>query len=476
MNTFFRVGWAAAGLVVGVNAAAQVTLYERADYRGQSYTASGEVADLQRQGLNYRATSAVVKGNLWDRWELCEDARFQGRCVVLQPGQYASLAAMGLNDSVLSVRAVDPRNLPAVAPAAPVVASQIDLYEDPAFQGRSFAAVQPVTDFRRNGFNDRASSVVVTGGRWEVCSGANFGGPCAVLEPGQYPTLTALGLNDRISSVRAVARNDLGTTSLPAALPPEQVGAGRIVIYENESFQGRSMTADYAVEDFRRSGLNDRASSVVVSGGRWEACEDARFGGNCVVLRPGQYASLTAMGMNDRISSVRAVGRSAMVDDRRYAPLPMVSRDYGRRDEERLYQATVTSVRAVVEDSGERCWVEPQQVTPERSSNANVPGAVLGAVIGGILGHQVGGGSGKDVATGVGVLAGAAIGSRTGRGGNDQQVVTTPNVQRCSRNPSQARAAYWDVAYNFRGQEYRVQMTQEPGRTVTVNEQGEPRG
>ena len=74
--------------------------------------------------------------------------------------------------------------------------------------------------------------------------------------------------------------------------------------------------------------------------------------------------------------------------------------------------------------------------------------------------------SGKDVATGIGVLAGAAIGSRTGRGDNDQQVVTTPNVQRCSRNPSQARAAYWDVAYNFRGQEYRVQMTQAPGRTI----------
>ena len=56
----------------------------------------------------------------------------------------------------------------------------------------------------------------------------------------------------------------------------------------------------------------------------------------------------------------------------------MVSRDYGRSDEERLYQPNVTSVRAVVEDSGERCWIEPQQVAPERSSSANVPGAVLG--------------------------------------------------------------------------------------------------
>ena len=218
----------------------------------------------------------------------------------------------------------------------------------------------------------------------------------------------------------------------------------------------------------------------MVSGGRWEACQDARYGGDCVVPGPGQYSSLYAMGMNDRISSARAVERGAAVDDRRYAPLPMVSRDYSRRDDERLFQAKVTSVRAVVEDSGERCWVEPQQVpaerSTERSSNANVPGALLGAVIGGILGHRVGGGTGKDVATGIGVLAGAAIGNNTGRGDASQQVVTTQNAQRCNRNPGQARAAYWDVTYNFHGQDYRVQMTQAPGRTVTVNEQGEPRG
>jgi uncharacterized protein YcfJ len=215
---------------------------------------------------------------------------------------------------------------------------------------------------------------------------------------------------------------------------------------------------------------------VVVSGGRGETCQDAGYGGNCVVLRPGQYPSLVSMGMNDRISSVRNVERDASIENRRYAPLPMVARDYGRRGDERLYQADVSSVRAVVEDSGERCWVEPQQVSAERSSNPNVPGALLGAVIGGILGHQVGGGTGKDVATGIGVVAGAAIGGNTGRRDDSQQVVTTQNVQRCSRNPGQARAAYWDVTYNFRGQEYKVQMTHAPGRTVTVNEQGEPRG
>jgi uncharacterized protein YcfJ len=325
-----------------------------------------------------------------------------------------------------------------------------------------------VDDLRRSGFNDRASSAVVTGDRWEVCQNVGFAGPCTVLRPGQYPSLAALGLNDRVSSVRALGRQ--GGDAPPMPPTPED----RVVFFENEAFQGRTFIANGPVDDLRRSGFNDRASSAVVTGGRWEACQDMGFAGSCVVLRPGQYPSLNAMGMNDRITSVRAVGRGAVIEDRRYAPLPMVQRDYGRRNDERLYEAAITSVRAVVEDSGERCWVEPQQVAQERSSNPNVPGALLGAVIGGILGHQVGGGSGKDLATGIGAVTGAAIGANTGRSDAGQQVATQ-NVQRCTRNPDQARAAYWDVTYSFRGQDYRVQMNKPPGQTITVNEQGEPR-
>jgi uncharacterized protein YcfJ len=48
-------------------------------------------------------------------------------------------------------------------------------------------------------------------------------------------------------------------------------------------------------------------------------------------------------------------------------------------------------------------------------------------------------------------------------------------VQRCESRPSQARPEFWDVTYNFRGQEHRVQMTAPPGQTVTVNRDGEPR-
>ncbi|HZV92158.1 MAG TPA: beta/gamma crystallin family protein [Caldimonas sp.] len=87
------------------------------------------------------------------------------------------------------------------------------------------------------------------------------------------------------------------------------VAAAQITFFENDGFRGRSFTTDRAVGDFNRFGFNDRASSVIVRSGRWELCDDARFGGRCIMLRPGRYRSLSAMGLNDRISSVRPAGR-----------------------------------------------------------------------------------------------------------------------------------------------------------------------
>jgi uncharacterized protein YcfJ len=247
----------------------------------------------------------------------------------------------------------------------------------------------------------------------------------------------------------------------------------QVTFYENDGFQGRSYTARSTIDDFRRTGFNDRASSVIVTSNRWEVCEDVGFNGRCVVLRPGQYPSLSAMGLNDRVSSVRAVSGNASVDEQRYAPRPIVSQDYRRRGNERLYQANVTSVRAVLGTPEQRCWIEREKVDANRGDN-RVPGAIFGAVIGGILGHQVGGGTGRDIATVGGAVAGAAVGSNLGRdrGGPD----VTRDVQRCTTVTSEAHPDYWDVTYNFRGRDHRVQLATEPGPTVTVNRDGEPRG
>jgi uncharacterized protein YcfJ len=282
-----------------------------------------------------------------------------------------------------------------------------------------------------------------------------------------------MGLNDRISSVRDVSRTAQIDDNRYAPAPVaerDRSEIAQITFYEHEGYQGRSYTTAREVGNLDRFGFNDRASSVVVLGDRWEVCEAPRFNGRCVVLRPGRYPSLAALGLDERISSVRDVSRNARIDDNRYAPAPAAAYDNRRRNDEQLYQANVTSVRAVVGTPAQRCWVEQEQV-PQESGKLNVPGAIFGAVIGGVLGHQVGNGRGNDIATVGGAVAGGAVGANVGRG----QQTETKDVQRCENVSGQARPDYWDVTYNFRGQEHRVQMTARPGPTVTVNERGEPR-
>jgi uncharacterized protein YcfJ len=210
-----------------------------------------------------------------------------------------------------------------------------------------------------------------------------------------------------------------------------------------------------------------------VTGQRWQVCEDARFRGHCVVLRPGQYPMLSAMGLNNRISSARPISARQDVAEADYAPMPVVAHDFRRRNRERVFEADVTMVRAVVGTPAQRCWIEREQL-PAQHSGVNVPGAAVGAIIGGILGHQIGGGSGQKIATVGGAVGGAALGSQYGQSGSTQYA-STQDVRRCDGNPAQAAPTYYDVVYMFRGQEHRVQMASPPGPTISVNGRGEPR-
>jgi uncharacterized protein YcfJ len=245
--------------------------------------------------------------------------------------------------------------------------------------------------------------------------------------------------------------------------------SAQLTVYEHANFEGRQFTTTGAVTDLRHRGLNDRASAAVVAGSRsWELCDDAGFSGRCRVLRPGQYPSLDAMGLNDRVSSARALPRNTSVETDRYAPEPRVKNDYRRRPGERLVQAPVTAVVAVYPEPDRNCrWDGDRQTSDERGTN--VPGALLGAVIGGILGHQIGGGAGRDLATAGGAIAGAVVGSRSGSRGEAEPLRSCEDLGRA------AAPIYWDVTYSHRSTLHRVQMTRPPGATITVNRQGEPR-
>ena len=195
-----------------------------------------------------------------------------------------------------------------------VVAAELTLYEGENFQGRSLTLRNDMRDLDRTNFNDRATSLVIRDGVWEVCSDAQFRGHCATLRPGNYPVLEG-GLDHRISSVRQVAEAPVagrGYGSPPgyAAAPGYAVpatGAAKAVLYEGPDFRGRSFAIERnVVRNLDRTSFNDRAASLRVERGYWIFCSDANFEGDCRTFGPGDYPNLPG-DLSRRISSGRMI-------------------------------------------------------------------------------------------------------------------------------------------------------------------------
>ena len=190
--------------------------------------------------------------------------------------------------------------------ATAVLAGEIILYEQPGFQGRRMTLHGNTPDLDRTSFNDRAESIVVRDGVWEVCTDARFSGRCVRLQPGEYPSLEG-GLNSRISSAREVAQY---TPPPPVAAPgpgPGYGGPARAILYEGEGFRGRSFELQRdVVRNLDRTNFNDRAASLRVVSGYWIFCSDANFEGDCRTFGPGEYPDLPG-NLNRRISSGRRI-------------------------------------------------------------------------------------------------------------------------------------------------------------------------
>lgn len=81
-----------------------ITLFDREGLGGRSVTLNGQVNDLSGLRFNDAARSLVVEGR--GRWEICENANFRGRCVIIG-GEVPSLNRQGLSGHVSSARPVN---------------------------------------------------------------------------------------------------------------------------------------------------------------------------------------------------------------------------------------------------------------------------------------------------------------------------------------------------------------------------------
>ena len=181
-----------------------------------------------------------------------------------------------------------------LAIALPATGAEIVLYERDSFRGRSFASGQTISNFANVDFNDRAASVVIRSGSWQLCSDAYFRGRCVTLGPGEYPTLRSMGLDNQVSSARELDwLGGGGGANTPG---------GRVELFEGIRFEGRAFAVSGPVANFPRE-FNDRGQSMVVYDGYWEICEDIDYRGNCRTYGPGRHANLGDMA--NRVSSIR---------------------------------------------------------------------------------------------------------------------------------------------------------------------------
>jgi hypothetical protein len=254
-------------------------------------------------------------------WEVCTGQNFTGECRRLTPGDYREVGGRGI-DAILSVRDVT-----YAQSAAGYSAAKLQLFESRQFRGRMSTLERNENDLSRIGFNDRASSAIVMGGTWEVCTEYNFRGRCQTLPPGDYPDLGSQ-LNNRVLSARPLqqasappARTSgsevfgaIAGAVIAGAIASQQPGYAaatpydriRIEAYTDPNFTGQAITIDEDITNLRNSGFNDRIQSLRVFGGTWEACEDRDFRGSCQVFGPGDYRRLPPQ-LDRSISSLRVL-------------------------------------------------------------------------------------------------------------------------------------------------------------------------
>ena len=207
--------------------------------------------------------------------------------------------------------------------ASAVFAGEITLFERPDFQGRRLTIRGTMSNLDRTDFNDRAESIAVRDGVWEVCTDAYFNGQCVRLQPGEYRNLRG-SLDRSISSAREVGQAAYapqapvyggqqapvyGGPPAPVYGGPVARGGGepRAILYSGNGMSGRTFEIDRdVVRNLERVGFNDRASSLTILNGYWIFCSDANFEGDCRTFGPGDYPNLP-FDLDRKISSGRRI-------------------------------------------------------------------------------------------------------------------------------------------------------------------------
>ena len=165
-----------------------LTLYDGSIGSSPSLVRTTSDSTLDNERWNDRASSAVVSGGC--QWILYEHINYYGTLAVISAGRYTFPSVFP--DNILTAL----YRLPAEGTPA------IVLFENDYYRARR----QVHTSSNRNlgSFNDKVSSFIITGGKWQLYNHENYQGSSVIRGQGLYPTPSSLSpvANDALTAVK----------------------------------------------------------------------------------------------------------------------------------------------------------------------------------------------------------------------------------------------------------------------------------
>ena len=175
--------------------------------------------------------------------------------------------------------------------------STLTLYDEDIGSSPSLELTTTDSSLADNGWNNRASSAVVSDGCQWVLYDTDFealglSSGSSVVSPGMYPFFLGLP-NNVLSAVRC--------------LPAE--GTPAIVLFEHYYYFGRMQVLYSSSPNLALTTFDNVVSSFVITGGVWELYSEANYTGSNVTLGQGLYPTPFFLRpiVNDELTSLMLV-------------------------------------------------------------------------------------------------------------------------------------------------------------------------
>jgi hypothetical protein len=154
------------------------------------------------------------------------------------------------------------------------------LYAQTALSGDSRSILAGFPNLGDIDFDNKARSVRVIAGRWEICAEKRYR-ECQVVDA-NVPDLDAIGLSRKISSVRLAPGGATTRAPIPPPPPIDDGSEPHIVFFDKTGFRGG--TLELAAARGNLAGLTARAESIRVMAGTWQLCTGMNYTGTCTTI------------------------------------------------------------------------------------------------------------------------------------------------------------------------------------------------